>query len=270
MPNHPSIPIFVPVTCKSQCTGMGRRYLAGTAGEELHCWLVAGTALSYGPSGLLPYLSLRAKTLLCISLVFSGLGILPMLPNPLENILQSLGLFLGARISFLACLHSKQPLLLSFFSPKECINFLNISLCLKLDWHFPYLWPAQWCYTFPFLAFFFLFFFSLWFISGKRGLQWLLANAGKEDKAKYKLDSGLLSFQGWSFICPSAKLVNLFQGLTFISYPWIKIGIFDVGRWKQHNVVFWGGHISLGSTLGALPCMLVAWGCSVSFLASKG
>lgn len=143
---------------------MGRRYLAGTAGEEPHCWAVAGTALSCGPSGLLPYLSLRAKTLLCISLVFSGLGILPVLPNPLEIILPSLGLFLRARISFLACLQSKQPLLLSFFSSKECINFLNISLCLKLDCRFPYLWPAQWCYTFPFLGswcFFFSFFFSL-------------------------------------------------------------------------------------------------------------
>lgn len=87
----------------------------------------------------------------------SRLGYSPALPNPLENILPSLGLFLGARISFLACLQSKQPLLLSFFSPKECINFLNISLCLKLDCRFPYLWPAQWCYTFPFLAFFFFF-----------------------------------------------------------------------------------------------------------------
>lgn len=196
-------------------------------GKEILGWHCKGrTTLSCGRDysllwtlwvASLPYLSRRAKTLLCISLVFPGLGILPALPNPLENILPSLGLFLGARISFLACLQSKQPLLLSFFSPKECINFLNISLCLKLDCRFPYLWPAQWCYTFPFLAFFFFFSLSLWFISGKCGMQWLLANAGKEDKTKYKLDADLLSFQGWSFICPSAEPVNLFQGLTFIS-----------------------------------------------------
>lgn len=138
-------------------------------GKEILGWHCKGrTTLSCGRDysllwtlwvASLPYLSLKAKTLLCISLVFPGLGILPALPNPLENILPSLGLFLGARISFLACLQSKQPLLLSFFSPKECINFLNVSLCLKLDCRFPYLWPAQWCYTFPFLAFFF--FFSL-------------------------------------------------------------------------------------------------------------
>lgn len=196
-------------------------------GKEILGWHCKGrTTLSCGRDysllwtlwvASLPYLSLKAKTLLCISLVFPGLGILPALPNPLESILPSLGLFLGARISFLACLQSKQPLLLSFFSPKECINFLNISLCLKLDCRFPYLWPAQWCYTFPFLAFFFFFSLSLWFISGKCGMQWLLANAGKEDKTKYKLDADLLSFQGWSFICPSAEPGNLFQGLTFIS-----------------------------------------------------
>lgn len=57
----------------------------------------------------------------------------------MEIILPSAGLCPGTGISFLAPVNAKDLLLLSFFLPKKCIGFLNFSLCLKLDSHFPYL-----------------------------------------------------------------------------------------------------------------------------------
>lgn len=73
------------------------------------------------------------------------------------------------------------------------------------------------------------FFFPLWFFSGRHGLQWKFTDAGKDDRTKQKLFSVLppllFMFQECSVICPSARPVNLFQGLTYVSCSemWISI-----------------------------------------------
>lgn len=72
----------------------------------------------------LSYWRPRAKAV-CHMSVLSGMGILPVLLNPLQNILPSPGLRPGTRISFLASLHSEELFHLPSFPPRNVLIFLT-------------------------------------------------------------------------------------------------------------------------------------------------
>lgn len=170
----------------------------------------------------LSYWRPRAKAV-CHMSVLSGMGILPVLLNPLQNILPSPGLRPGTRISFLASLHSEELFHLPSFPPRNVLillTFLSASLP-KIRLLLSLSLTSSTVLYFSISCIFFSSFPSLWFISGKKCvLQWMFTNTGKGDRTKYKLDSFLpsllLTFQEWSVICPSAKPTNLFQGLTSV------------------------------------------------------
>lgn len=185
----------------------------------------------------------------------------------MKNILPSPGLCPGTRISLSASVHSKELFSPSFHSRNVLIFLIFLFVILPKIRSF--LISNQTCgaIRFNFLPFFFLFLLCDFFLENVACSQSLLM-----------LEKNTETNKNWTQSCflysvcygnASAKPVDLFQGLTFVSYPWMKISISGLRSWKST----WQCLLTCSGRSGVCSrvlCVWVVWWHLMSFPASEG